>query len=124
MLEAERSEHPAVGDRQGGRHGGGHEAGRRPEELELESVGIGDEAKAAAGLWVARGRELFADGRDVGRFGKCAVMPHADRPAVRRANRDVADLAVRRKVSEQDEVALAAAEILLVQRRRKYALVE
>ncbi len=51
-------------------------------------------------------------------------MSHADRPAVGRADGDVADLPVGRQVAEQHEVALAAAEVLLVQRRGEHALVE
>jgi hypothetical protein len=51
-------------------------------------------------------------------------MPHGDRPAIGRADRDVADLPVGRQIAEQHEVALAAAEVLLVQRRGEDLLVE
>ena len=50
VLEPERSEHPVVGDLERGRRGRGHEPGRRLEELQLETVGIGDHAEAAARL--------------------------------------------------------------------------
>ena len=51
-------------------------------------------------------------------------MSHADRPAVRRADGDVANLPVGRQAAKQHEVALAAAEVLLVQRRGEHPLVE
>ena len=124
MLEPERGQRPVVGDLERGRRGRGHEPGRRLEELQLETFGIGDHAEAAAGLRIARSRQLFADGGEVRRFGERAVMPHADRPAVRRADGDVADLPVERQVAKQHEVALAAAEVLLVQRRGEHSLVE
>ena len=106
------------------RRGRGHESLGWLEELQFETVGFRDHAETAAGLGISRGRELLADGHEVRRSRERAVVAHGDRPAIGRADGDVADLPVGRQLPEQHEVALPAAEVLLVQRRREHALVE
>ena len=62
MLEPERSENSVARYLERGGHGGGHKPRRRLEELELETVGIGDHAEAAARLRISGSGELLGDG--------------------------------------------------------------
>src|SRR5205814_7145914 len=116
ILEPERREQSIACYLECGRHGGSHKPRRRLEELELETVGIGNHAEAAAGLWISGSRELLGDRLYVRRFSERAVMSHRDRPAVGHADGDIADLPIGRQLAEQHEVALPTTKVLLVQR--------
>ena len=118
MIDAERRDEAVVLRVEGGRDRRRDEPRGRLKQLKLDAVGIGPHAQpaGAANPGKAGGFELLRHaGAVVDLRERAVVSDRRHPPRCSRADRDVADLPIRRQIAQQDEVAQRVAHRLLMQ---------